>query len=411
MPCIEVRNSGCGQLMRGQTGAVVLAAVTVLLLLVVIVQVYQNSAYQMASEAGDDLAFARDALIEYSVNYPSHYAETGAGPGHLPCPDISGNGSPAPSCSGSPVGLLPVDFETSAGKNISLLSRQSHRNEPIWYVLSSAFRYSPVPSGAPDSATIVNSNSRGNLTFDGEGEVIALLIAPGAALDGQQRDGSLDISDFLEGENSDGDLVFASGQGNDHVLALRWRDLMPLVERRVLAAIRGSVKNYQHDHGYLPWLAQIGVPMEQGDSQCVICQRTGWIASERYYSNRAWPPYTEQHCSNDVQEIVQAVPSLPVWLVRNYWHRLVWIHVRAGVRDQACPASSDPVFDGDDVDALMVSIGPALKYPRHGLGPQRREGPAALAQLLDQADWITGEGEYLSVLPASDVNDQWSVLP
>lgn len=401
--------------MGRQTGAVVLTAVTVLLLLAVTAQVYRSASYQVQAEASarlhDDLAFARDALIEYSVNYPSHYTEKGAGPGHLPCPDISGDGSPALSCSGTPVGLLPVDFQTSAGKNISFLSRQSQRNAPIWYVLSSAFRYSPVPSGAPDSATIVNSDSRGDLTFDGEREVIALLIAPGVALEGQQRGGSLNINDFLEGENADGDRVFASGQGNDRVLALRWNDLMPLVERRVLAAIRESVNNYQQDYGYLPWLAPIETPMEQGDSQCVICQRTGWIASERYYSNRSGPPYSEQRCSDDVQEMVQEVPRLPVWLVRNYWHRMVWLHVRAGVRDQACPASADPVFNGEEVGALMVSVGPELESPSHGLGPQLREDPVELAHLLDQADWVSGAGAYLSVLPVSDVNDQWSILP
>lgn len=193
MPCVEVCDSRRAQLMRGQSGAVVLAAVTLLLLLVVTAQAYRSASYQVQAEASgsldDDLAFARDALIEYSVNYPSHYTGTGAGPGHLPCPDISGDGSPALSCSGTPVGLLPVDFQTSARKNISFLSRQSLRNDPIWYVLSSAFRYSPVPSGAPDSATIVNSDSRGDLTFDGEGEVIALLIAPGVALESQQRAG------------------------------------------------------------------------------------------------------------------------------------------------------------------------------------------------------------------------------
>ena len=352
-----------------------------------------------------------DLLIEYSVNYPSHYSETGAGPGHLPCPDISGDGSPALVCSGAPVGLLPVDFETSAKKNISFLSRQSQRSEPIWYVLSSAFRYNPVPSGAPDSATIVNSDSRGDLSLDGEAEVIALLIAPGVALDGQNRDASLDIGDFLEGENADGDRVFASGQGNDQVLAIRRSDLMPLVERRVLAAIRESMQGYQQEHGYLPWLASVEEPMEQGDSQCVICQRTGWVASERYYSNRAWPPYSEQRCNDGSQEIVQEVPRLPAWLVRNYWHRFVWVHVRAEARDQACPTAVDPVFDGDEVDVLMVSVGPALAHPRHGLGPQRREEPVAIAHLLDRADWINGAGIYLSDLPASDVNDQWSILP
>lgn len=396
-----------------QSGMVVLATVIVVFMLAVLLRLYALPASQQRLEItrsqSQALAFSRDALVDYSVNYPSHYRQESTGPGHFPCPDINGNGSPSLSCSGVPIGLLPVDFRTRGGKNVSFLEQQAMGAEPIWYVLSNAFRYSPAPSGSPDSPTIVNSDTRGQLQLDDSTEVIALLIAPGPPLAGQRRDGTLHVSDYLEGENADGDAVFSSREGNDQILAIRWEDLMPLVERRVLSAVRDSLSTYQQAHGHMPWLASVDSTLQQGSSSCTPCQWKGWLATERYYPRRPWPPFSQQYCEDVTRRVAQPVAELPVWLVRNYWHRYVWLHLQGDTRGGVCEGVTGPSFGGDGVSAMMVSVGKGLEHPAHALGSQSRVFGAGLEHYLDSAEWLGGEYGFLN--NASGMNDQWSYLP
>lgn len=403
--------------MTRQGGAAVLAAVVVVVMLALLLRLYSESAserqlHYQASQV-DSLAFARDALIDYSVNYPSHYADRSAGPGHLPCPDKNGNGSPAFGCSGLLIGFLPVDFGTAENKNISFMDQQQMAGEPLWYVVSRDFRNNPSPNGSPNHNNIVNSDTRGELSLDGESGIIALLIAPGPSMQGQQRGASVAVEDFLEGENADGDLVFASAQGNDRILAIRWTDLMPLVERRVLATARDVIRQYQRDHGHLPWLADSATPMLAGNSHCTPCQWQGWLASNRYYSTRPWPAFSTQSCIDEATslELEQPTPVLPAWFASNYWHRYVWLHLKADSRGGACAEAAGPVVHGQGVSALLVSVGRALNEPDHGLGPQLGAASAEVHHFLDSDSWIDGDDVYPEFSPAEGLNDQWSVLP
>ena len=59
------------------------------------------------------LAAARDALLAYAATYPERYGPTGAGPGHLPCPDTDATfrlAGPNPPCGRGAVaeGRLPA---------------------------------------------------------------------------------------------------------------------------------------------------------------------------------------------------------------------------------------------------------------------------------------------------------------
>ena len=403
--------------MSKQNGAAVLATVLMVVMLAVLMRAYgerasiQKNHYQASHR--QSLAFARDALIDFAVNYPSHYADRSAGPGHLPCPDRNGNGSPSLGCGGLAIGFLPVDFGTGENKNISLLERQAVTGEPLWYVVSSAFRNNPAPNGSTEHNNIVNSDTRGELQLDEEPEIIALLIAPGPALAGQDRSDSVNVADYLEGENADGDYAFAHGQGNDRILAIRWQDLMPLVERRVLAAARDIIENYRTDHGHMPWLAELQQPMQLGDSTCVPCQWEGLIATERYYNSRAWPEYHMQSCVDTTTsaEHEQATPVLPIWFASNYWHRHVWMHLESDERGGLCPLLPAPVFEQQPVSAVIVSTGRALLNPQHGKAPQDREPTPALNSHLDHSLWVDGDGSYPALKQTEGVNDQWSTLP
>lgn len=394
-------------------GTVVLASFLVLLLLAITSSVFlysRHSRVELMANRSDDLSFAKDALIDYSVNYPSHYSDNGAGPGHLPCPDVSGNGSPELHCSGLAIGLLPVDFLAGGRRNISFQRRQSDSTQPIWYVVSSAFRYTPAPSGALGYATIVNSDTQGDIYLDGE-QVIALLIAPGEVESGQNRASNFQVSNFLESENADGDRYFASAQGNDQVLAIRWNDLMPLVERRVLAELKHRLETYREQHGSFPWLSALDSNLSSGDSYCETCLRSGWVATERYRRGGTWPSFGEQECVSDQGVFPQPVVDLPPWFVRNFWHRQIWVHHQLEANSAVCGQAPILSLDGVEAAGLVVSVGRRLANPAHGHGAQVRGTDAGIEHYLDHSQWVDGDTEYLSLPEADGVNDQWSVLP
>lgn len=403
---------------QGQRGAALLAVVTLIVAMVAVASVHSRRTTQQRLAADDkvraDLVFARDALIDYSVNYPSHYPETGAGPGHFPCPDTDGDGSPELLCGVAPIGFLAVDFITRGGKQISLLPGASDPNEALWYTVSSAFRYNPVPSGKPLSATIVNSETLPELVLDGESGIIALIIAPGPPLAGQERKRNLAerssrIDDYLEGENADGDRVFRSDQGNDRIVAVRWADLMPLVERRVLDSAARSVAAYVAEHGHMPWLAPVESLLIDGATVCSPCQWQGWLSTARYRSGSNWPPFSRQDCAENAGGGSQPAIDLPVWFVRNYWHRQLWLQVRADDRGGLCPAPGDPVYEGQAVHAVLSTVGRALSSPQHGQ-PQQRLPLASIVDFLDSGDWTDGDSNYAAT-GGQAVNDQWAVLP
>src|SRR5688572_3830640 len=128
------------------------------------------------------LSLAKQALIGYvahRVNYPANpLAQREAHPGRLPCPEADANigtasaGEAASFCTLPAVGRLPW-------RTLGIDQLRDASGEPLWYVVSEGWT---LPSSAP-GALVLNSNSRGQLTVDGQANAAAaLLIAPGPAL-------------------------------------------------------------------------------------------------------------------------------------------------------------------------------------------------------------------------------------
>lgn len=138
------------------------------------------------------LAQAREALRAYR-------GVTGV----LPCPDreLTGEGRSSVACGSVAVGLLPW-------RELGLAKLRDGAGGLLWYAMTSV----------------------GRLQVRDEGEVVALVIAPGPALAGQRRGGAMRRSDWLEGANA-GEGVereFQAGPGsgtfNDRVLSLQAGD-------------------------------------------------------------------------------------------------------------------------------------------------------------------------------------------
>ncbi len=190
------------------------------------------------------LAQAKEALIGRAVSDATL-------PGSLPCPDTNNDGS-AELLSGnscpSYIGRLPW-------RTLKLADLRDSDGERLWYALSPNFR-------DDDSARPLNSNVLGQLTVRDAsgnilaGDVIAIVFAPGAAINGQSRDGANTntVANFLDGNNADGDTDFistpASDTFNDRLLAISGDNLWPIVEKRIGSEVKKALGEY-----YIAWSA------------------------------------------------------------------------------------------------------------------------------------------------------------
>lgn len=223
------------------------------------------TATQAAATTRAALATAREALLGYAVRYPdTPGVALTAGPGRLPCPDtrldrgdpLGAADSPCAQSSGTETGRFPWH-------TLGLPELRDGSGTPLWYAVSNNFRAHLTNS--------INNETRGTLKLDDctrEQDIVALIIAPGAALAGQNRRGAVfDVAAFLEGGNaSRGDGCFSGQQdvaSNDIVLAITRTELMRGVEQRVLREARNALYRYVGAHGAMPWLSPWQAPEHQ----------------------------------------------------------------------------------------------------------------------------------------------------
>jgi len=197
---------------------------------------------------------AKAALIGYAVSYPDRI-NAAKGPGYLPCPDRDNDGllTTEGSCSqagGTNIGRFPWKYLGTDELRDSSGAR-------LWYAVSNNYRFNP-------QLEPLNSETPGQFTLDGAGDIVAVLIAPGEALSGQNRDtGPNAAGNYLEDDNADLDTAFvsrAAGAFNDRVMTITRQELMQAVERRVLAEAGNAIENYRTSYGRYPWLSPYARP-------------------------------------------------------------------------------------------------------------------------------------------------------
>jgi hypothetical protein len=242
---------------RGQRGTALLALAAALVLGIIWMLV---SAFSLASRTATQtahnariLAEAKAALIAWVAANALEAGE--ANPGRLPCPQAWGDvgsrneGRAAGSCA-NPIGWLPW-------RTLGLPQTLEASGRQLWYVVSPGWH---LPNS---SATLrINSNTAGQLTLDGR-PVIALLIAPGAALNSAPTSSQLAAGcvarvqspvpvippnprDYLECYTAS---AFRSGVAdnatnqvfNDQVVAVGAADLMPALEAAIAKRIERDV--------------------------------------------------------------------------------------------------------------------------------------------------------------------------
>jgi hypothetical protein len=200
------------------------------------------------------LAKAKEALIARAVTDSNR-------PGSLPCPDLITNNAGLNNYPGdgksdmftltqcpSYIGWLPW-------ATIDLPESTDETGTRLWYALAPSLR-------DDDSAYPINSDTAMALRVDGGGEIAAIIIAPGAALAGQNRP-SNNPADYLEGDNANGDFNYVSGPAgptlNDFVTIITRQELMAAVEKRVASEVKVCLEQHalataNSLHSY-PWPA------------------------------------------------------------------------------------------------------------------------------------------------------------
>lgn len=201
---------------------------------------------------------ARQALIGYAVTFPEIDAKSGTdtidGPGYLPCADINNNGSAGSSCSlsgGTSIGRFP--YKTLEAEDI-----KDSYGERLWYVVADNFRNNPKTLARLNSETV--SNSSGNLEVNGQADIAAIIFAPGAPQNDQNRDvDPNDYTNYIEAVFTSNNRMVQTA-GTDNYIILTKDELMQAVEKRVIGQVKMMLTEYNNNYGAYPWLAPFADP-------------------------------------------------------------------------------------------------------------------------------------------------------
>jgi len=222
---------------------------------------------------------AKQALLMYAYNYAANDPSPAAnnprrGPGRLPCPDTSNNGSPN----------VTFDCESGTGvvgrfpwndADMNLYDIRDASGERLWYAVSENF----ADNRSTLAADVVNSATRGSITVhDQSGAlmydntvnngVAAVIIAPGSEIDRngtpQNRAadinnpihfldlfGALDNSDFVNAPSANGFVlgpIFDANDDvivNDQLILITADEVTAMAEKAVLETYRDAIGEYQ----------------------------------------------------------------------------------------------------------------------------------------------------------------------
>ncbi|HMG61278.1 MAG TPA: hypothetical protein VK583_16235, partial [Burkholderiales bacterium] len=201
---------------------------------------------------------AKVALIAYAASEqwqlyktPSTYFQ----PGALPCPDRDDDGDA--DCVGTMITTASSIIGRLPWKTMGIDDLRDSSGERLWYALSHDFRKMQCPGS---DCTTINSDTLGQLTVTGTApatQVVAVVFAPGAALDLRAVGGPLqdrvaghnDPTNYLENVNLGDNIQFTftstglpTDTSNDRLLVITQADLMAAVEPVVAARIERDVK-------------------------------------------------------------------------------------------------------------------------------------------------------------------------
>lgn len=251
----------------------------------------QSTWLKQQEEVRRQLVEAKAALLAYAAN--SAALNAGArGPGFFPCPDTDNDGDPETACNSNSalLGRLP-EFQDFSGTLFRFNDKYADVDQQFWYAVGPRYVY--------DTATTTNRRSRLRtsssyaasfwLRLDGTSEYVALIIAPGEALDGQDRaSGPTSYGNYLDGSNGDDGFNFYTSDSsnpslfNDQVIGITWDEYMVAVGATVAREVKTVIDFYALTNSST-------YPPDSGSLNSTSCSSTsGTTFSNRFDSSAVW---------------------------------------------------------------------------------------------------------------------------
>jgi hypothetical protein len=195
------------------------------------------------------------------IGYVAQRAVTDSNPGRLPCPEDAGligaalEGSVPVNSEVDTPAANPAFVCSSVGRlpwrTLGLDKLVDVTGEPLWYVVGPSWRLTNQTSSLS-----INSNTPGDIQVDGQ-RVVALIIAPGAAMDAATASGctarsqaratpssSINAADYLECLNT-ATLQYTTTAGstttNDQFVRVTVDDVLPAIEAVIAKRIESEI--------------------------------------------------------------------------------------------------------------------------------------------------------------------------
>ncbi len=386
---VDVRTRCAGARQRG----VALLAVLVVLGVagsLVLVSVASSSAQERDrhEQSLRAMGLIRDALIARAAGDLNR-------PGSLPCPDYDGDGSADGSLCTSPyIGWVPW-------RTLDLPDLRDAAGERFWYALSAEFR---------DHSSLgpLNSETAGSLTADGNANprFVAVILAPNGPLSTQNRDpANTDAmavrTQYLDGENADGDTEYATGMAsdtfNDELLLITHEMLMPVVEQRVARQARKCLENFAVQAGAggrFPFAAPLTDLTNFADAASTYygrLPRTLDATNTALGTTLAWPADDPQVPQSPGPEVTEYCLQTGTWW--DYWSELLFYRVAPGYAPDAVTPGCGTCLTVNNVGLTKTVVIVAGKA--HAASPAQARATALNKQLASN---------YLETAPSPPVS-------